>query len=110
MYTYERLREENETFAGTGGISENNCQARFMPAFQDTLTGRVELARTESGDCASMHLLCCLPDEWVTERDAQGRILALKDSIVAGFVRDECFYSREEAAECTRAEGGCGRS
>ena len=45
MYSYERLREENETFAGTGGVSENNCQARFVPAFRDEDSGRVELAR-----------------------------------------------------------------
>jgi hypothetical protein len=98
MYTYERLREENETYAGTGGISENNCAARFMPAFQDSLTGRVEMARQEDGSQAPMHLLCCLPDEWVIERDAQGHILALKDSVIAGFVRDGEFYTREEAA------------
>ena len=49
MYTYERLREENETYAGTGGVSENNCAKRFLPAFRDELTGRVELARTAEG-------------------------------------------------------------
>ncbi len=104
MYTYERLRDENEAFAGTGGVSENNCRSRFLPAFQDGLTGRVELARTESGSCAAMHLLCCLPDEWVTERDAEDRIVALRDSIVAGFVRDGVFYTRDEAARCIREE------
>ena len=98
MYTYERLREENETYAGTGGVSENNCTQRFLPAFQDQSTGRVELARKADGGQAPMHLLCCLPDEWVTERDAEGQILALKDSVVAGFVRDGEFYTREEAA------------
>ena len=100
MYTYERLREENETYAGTGGVSENNCAKRFLPAFRDELTGRVELARTAEGAQAPMHLLCCLPDEWVTRRDAQGQILALKDSVIAGFVRDGEFYTREEAASC----------
>lgn len=98
MYTYERLREENETYAGTGGVSENNCRQRFLPAFRDEVTGRVELARQADGTEASMHLLCCLPDEWVTERDSQGHILALKDSVTAGFVRDGAFYTREEAA------------
>ena len=98
MYSYERLREENETFAGTGGVSANNGQARFVPAFRDSDSGRVELARTEDGARAAMHLLCCLPDGWVTERDDVGRILTLKDSVVAGFVRDGEFYTREEAA------------
>ncbi len=98
MYTYERLREENETYAGTGGVSENNCARRFLPAFRDELSGRVELARTPDGAQATMHLLCCLPDEWVTERDSEGRIQALKDSVIAGFVRNGAFYTREEAA------------
>ena len=98
MYTYERLRQENEIYAGTGGVSENNCSARFLPAFQDSQTGRVEIARTEDGTQAPMHLLCCLPDEWVTERDAEGHILVVKDSVIAGFIRDGEFYTREEAA------------
>jgi hypothetical protein len=45
-----------------------------------------------------MHLLCCLPEEWVTGRDERGQIVALKDSVIAGFVRDGTFYTREEAA------------
>ena len=99
MYTYEQLRDENEQFAGTGGVSENNCYARFAPAFRDAETGRVELAHLESGAIAPMHLLCGLPEEWVTGRDAAGQIAALKDSVVAGFVRDGLFYSRDEAAQ-----------
>lgn len=98
MYTYDRLREENETYAGTGGVSENNGQARFLPAFRDEVTGRVEMARMEDGRTAPMHLLCCLPDEWVTERDDSGRITGLKDTVIAGFVRDGAFYTREESA------------
>jgi hypothetical protein len=99
MYTYERLREENETFAGTGGVSEHNATERFLPAFLDRSTGRVEPARREDGAPAPMHLLYCLPDEWVAARDAGGCIIALKDSIVAGFVRDGVFYTREQAAD-----------
>ena len=98
MYTYERLREENETHAGTGGVSEKNCKQGFLPAFCDENTGRVELARQADGAQAPMHLLCCLPDEWVTERDAEGQVVAVKDSVIAGFVRNGRFYTREEAA------------
>ena len=98
MYTYQQLRAENATFAGTGGVSENNRTARFVPAFRDGHTGRVEVARTENGRPAPMHLLCCLPEEWVTGRDERGQIVALKDSVIAGFVRDGIFYTREEAA------------
>ena len=98
MYTHERLREENEVFAGTGGISANNGQARFVPAFRDEATGKVEIARCPDGQPASMHLFFCLPDEWVSHRDDAGEIDGLIDSVVAGFVRDGRFYTREEAA------------
>ena len=98
MYTHDHLREENEVYAGTGGVSDHNRGARFLPAFRDSASGRVELARTADGAPASMHLFCCLPEEWVAERDPTGQIVALIDTVVAGFVRDGVFYSREEAA------------
>lgn len=98
MYTYQQLRAENAAYAGTGGISRNNRAARFAPAFRDCLTGRVELARLENGCPAPMHLLSGLPEEWVSGRDDSGRVVGLKASIIAGFVRDGTFYTREEAA------------
>jgi hypothetical protein len=98
MYTQQQLREENEAFAGTGGVSCNNCHARFVPAFRDSTTGRVELARTDDGRPASMHLFCCLPEEWIAARGEDGSVKALVDSVVAGFVRDGIFFTREEAA------------
>jgi hypothetical protein len=94
----ERLRRENLAFAGTRGVSEHARQARFVPAFKDLETGRVELACFAPGTPAPMHVLCCLPDEWAAERNASGEIVALKPSIIAGFVRDDRFYTREEAA------------
>ncbi len=98
MYTHDQLRDENQTYAQTGGVSHNNCQAGFVPAFRDAATGRVEPARTADGAPAPMHLFFCLPDEWVAERDASGDIVALIDSVAAGFLRDGVFYTREEAA------------
>ena len=98
MYTQEQLRDENVIYAGTGGVSERNCQARFVPAFRDELSGRVEVARTMDGAQAAMHLFCCLPDAWVAERDVNGAIVALIDTVTAGFLRDGVFYTREEAS------------
>jgi hypothetical protein len=43
-------------------------------------------------------VLSCLPDEWAAERNMTGEITLLKPSIVAGFVRDGRFFTREEAA------------
>lgn len=98
MYTHEQLRDENECYAGTGGVSQNNGGARFVPAFRDAVSGRVEPARMADGAPAPMHLFCCLPDEWVAGRDEHGEIVALIDTITAGFLRDGVFYTREEAA------------
>jgi len=94
----ERLRIENLAFAGTCGVSQNAHKVRFLPAFKDLETGRVELACFTPGTPAPMHVLSCLPDEWAAERNAAGEIVALRPSVIAGFVRDDRFYTREEAA------------
>jgi hypothetical protein len=94
----DRLHLENLAFAGTCGVSEQARSARFVPAFKDLDTGRVELACLPSGAPAPMHIISRLPDEWVATRNDAGEIIALKASIVAGFVRDDRFYTREEAA------------
>lgn len=51
-----------------------------------------------------MHLLDGLPDEVVLARDVGGRITAVRRDIVAGFVRAEAFYTREEAAQRMKSE------
>ncbi len=98
MFNNARLRHENLVFAGTGGISANNHQADFIPAFRDPATGRVEIARFEDGKPAPMHLLCGLPAEWVVERNKNGEVIAICVHIISGFVRNATFYTREEAA------------
>ncbi|WP_435099933.1 hypothetical protein [Arhodomonas sp. AD133] len=97
----QRLLEDNRRLGDSGGVSENNRHAGFRAAFRDEETGRVALPRFRDGTPAPMHLLDGLPDDWVLQRDAAGRITALKPSIIAGFLRDGDFYTREEAAEAT---------
>lgn len=97
--TRNRIRRDNLAFAGTGGISPENRCRRFAPAFRDESTGRVELSRYANGLLAPMHLIDGLPREWIGTRDAEGRPSALRPSIVAGFVRDGRFYTREQAAD-----------
>ena len=98
LLTRETLRKQNLAFVGTGGVSDENRSSGFRPAFFDTVTGRAVLARFGDGRPAPMHLLEGLPDEWVAERDAAGRVRAIKDSVIAGFVRNGRFYTREQAA------------
>jgi len=92
------LRSENLTFAETKGISENNRSHGFKPAFMDKSTGRIEIARQENGQPATMHLICWLPIEWATS-SKDGRVDSLKPEIISGFELDGAFYTRDEAAK-----------
>lgn len=96
--TRNRIRRENLAFAGTGGVSPENRCCRFEAAFRDDATGRVELSRYGNGAFAPMHLIDGLPPEWILDRDADGRPTALLPSVVAGFLRDGRFFTREQAA------------
>ncbi|MFO7641482.1 MAG: hypothetical protein R6X17_09540 [Candidatus Competibacteraceae bacterium] len=92
------LRQQNRRFRGTGGVSTENRSLGFAPAFLDTETHRVYQARFADGRPAPMHLLEGLPAAVVAARDATGRVLALKPTVLAGFVREDRFYTREQAA------------
>ena len=92
------LKRHNEEFSGTGGRSQENRAWGFRPAFKDVTTHIIYRSCFSDGTLAPVHLLDGLPDEVVIRRDAGGHVLAAKASIVAGFVRDGRFYSREEAA------------
>jgi len=92
------LARQNHYFRDTPGVSKNNRQAGFLPAFQDLNSGRWSISRFADGRPAPMHLLDGLPHEWVSRRDPSGRPLATRPGIIAGFVRDGIFYTREAAA------------
>lgn len=94
----ERLRLENRTYAGSGGVSRHNRHRGFLPAFFDSETGRSVLSRFADGRVAPVHLLDGLPDEWVETRDRQGRVRSVRPGVIAGFVLDGRFYTREQAA------------
>ena len=92
------LRKENLAFAGTAGVSENNSEAGFQPAFRDSRDGRVEIAKTRVGLPATCHLIEWLPREWARTLTDTGRVSTLRPEIECGFVRDGVFYTREEVA------------
>jgi len=97
--TGEHLRQENHRYTGTGGISAGNRAAVFTPAFCDTDTGRVVPSRLADGSPSPVHLLAGLPPEWVVARGEHNQILAVKATVVAGFLLAGSFYNREEAAQ-----------
>lgn len=92
------LKEQNKHFCGTGGCSQENSGEGFRPAFKDTGTGVIYLSCFADGRLAPLHLLDGLPTEVVIARDNNGRVIAVKDSVIAGFVREGQFYTRAEAA------------
>lgn len=96
--TRQTLRRQTRAWLGTGAISEELHGTQFQPAFKDIATGKTYLARFADGTPAPMHLLDGLPDELVVGRDATGHAAAVKASVVAGFVRRGCFYTREQTA------------
>lgn len=95
----DSLQEQNRRFRGTGGVSQRNRGLGFLPAFRDEDSGEVFLSRTRDGKVAPIHMLDGLPEHLVMQRDRCGRALRLVESVVAGFVRGERFYTRQEAAD-----------
>jgi hypothetical protein len=104
LFTEARLKRENRAFFGTPGVSQGNSGFGFIPAFCDSVTGRVEISRLENGLPAPVHMFEGLPENWVVERDASSKPIAIKQSVVSGFVREGCFFTRSQAAEMVMAE------
>ena len=92
------LREQNQNLKGTGGVSQENHSLGFRPAFRDTKTGLIYISRFANGTIAPVHMLDGLPQELVVNRSSNGKVVAVKDSVTAGFVLKGQFYTREQAA------------
>ncbi|HYQ71148.1 MAG TPA: hypothetical protein VET88_04365 [Gammaproteobacteria bacterium] len=95
----ETLARENLRYTGTGGVSANNRNRGFVPAFLDTETGKVYRSRFPNGKPAPVHVLAGLPDELVDANCPSGGYRSIKHSVVSGFILEDRFYSRESAAQ-----------
>jgi len=84
-HSAKKLKQENQRFANTGGISENNHDKGFVPAFLDVNTGKVYRSRFANGMPAPIHILAGIPS-------------SILGSIISGFLLNKIFYTREEAA------------
>ncbi len=95
--TETSLQNENVLYAQTRGISENNGLCGFRPGYLNLASGEVLPSCFASGAPAPVHLLEGLPESWVLERDSDGRVVSTRPGIIAGFILDGRFYTREEA-------------
>ncbi len=100
------LRKQNQIFKGTGGVSGKNRSQGFIPAFYDSKSHQAHISRFANGTPAPIHLLDGLPEEWILKRDPSGRVMAVKASVVAGFIYHGRFYTREQVARAARGEAG----
>jgi len=93
------LKNQNNLFESTRGVSHNNRSAGFVPGYLDRHSGRSVISRFADGRPAPVHVLDGMPQEWVAERDAYGHVTKARAGVVAGFLRNGQFYTREEAAK-----------
>ena len=96
------LRRDNQRYQGTGGVSQGNACVGFRPAFFDYATHTIYPSRFRDGRAAPFHLLEGLPDEAVAIRAPDGRVVAAKATLIAGFERNGFFYTRAAAAKAVR--------
>ncbi len=105
IFTPKLLEEDSNAFTGTGGVSAENRSEGFVPAFLDTDTGDVYLSRFADGKAAPLHILDGLPSHLIHARGAAGKAIAAHKSVIAGFLKGEKFFTREEAAAALKALG-----
>ena len=98
------LQLESAAHRGTGGVSAENRDLGFVPAFLDTDTGIIYPSTFADGRPAPVHVLDGFPDEVVLARDLRGRVARVVGSIIAGFLRESRFYTRDEAAKLVAAQ------
>jgi hypothetical protein len=101
--TKRYLLLEAATYRGSGAVSAENQGLGFKPAFKDTATGIVYLATFVDGRPAPYHVLDGMPDELVLARDRRGFVSRVVGTVVAGFLRDGTFFTRDEAAAAMQA-------
>lgn len=97
-FTVKTLQHQNFLFAGTKGISQSSCRNGFTPGFYDRATGATYISKHADGSPASVHVLDGLPEKLVMSRTSSGQVASIKGTVVAGFISDGQFYTREQAA------------
>lgn len=97
VITVKRLQRESIVRAASRRRGERNSKLRFQAAFLDFSTQTIYPSRHADGRLAPYHVLEGLPDRVIIDRTADGRVVAIKASMIAGFVRNGFFYTRTAA-------------
>ena len=105
-FTVSALQRQRRRYRGSGGISKMNQGHGFRAAFRDAETGIIYGSCHADGRPAPVHLLDGLPVSLVLARAPSGKVTAVKSTVVAGFVRDRRFYTRDEAVRSVTSEVG----
>lgn len=74
----------------------------FRPAFYDCATCTLHASRHPDGSPAGIHDFDGLPEELVVVRTDEGRVLAVKSSLMAGYERGGYFYTHATAMRATQ--------
>ncbi len=93
----QRLLDENNSFHGTGGVSQGNQGYDFLPAFLDFESGAVYISSFINGEPSPIHIYDGLPSHLIVSRNALNKVIKIKQSVVSGFVYEKQFYTREQA-------------
>ena len=91
-----QVEQQRNVFDQLGGAVFRDASFGFMPAFLDLNTRETHLSAYKDGQPAVVHLLDGLPQYWVSEWGTDGRAVALKSTVIAGFMRNSRFYTINE--------------
>jgi len=97
LFTNSELDRATNKYKNTGGASQGNGEFGFIPAFRDSTDGTVFLSRQTNGQLAKLHILDGLPEYLIVRREFN-HVTAVKESVIAGFVLNDNFFTRDEAA------------
>ena len=106
VITVKRLQQHSITRSLSRRRGERHSGLHFQPAFLDFGTQTIYPARHADGRLAHYHVVDGLPDKLIVDRTMGGRVVAVKASLIEGYVRNGYFYTRTAAARAVADWGG----
>jgi len=91
-----QVEQQRSMYDRLGGAVFRDASFGFLPAFLDVKTRETHLSAYQDGEPAVIHMLDGLPGHWISEWGTDGRAIALKSSVIAGFMRNSRFYTINE--------------